>query len=212
MTRTITTAAELDALPWGAVVARTIFGEPGEDWHKRRDGMWLGTGGDVWAADLLAVASDHAHMALTLVAPVVPVVSDAAVEAFKAAWHRADAEGRAGERVRDALTAALPFLGAAPSAPACAGCGLAQREHQPGYAASRCAYTPAAAPSATREASAGEVAETVTEALTDAHREERGMSRHRGLTFEDESVIRDRAACVIDLVTARFTITPRTDR
>lgn len=44
------------------------------------------------------------------------VVSDAAVEAFKAAWHHTDAEGRSGERVRDGLAAALPFLGAAPSA------------------------------------------------------------------------------------------------
>lgn len=118
MTRTIQTAAELDALPWGAVVARTIFGEQGEDWHKRRDGMWLGTGGDVWAADLLAVASDHAHMALTLVVPVVPVVSDAAVEAAARAMAGVVSVGKDYWRAtaRLALRAALPHLAAVPSA------------------------------------------------------------------------------------------------
>lgn len=49
-------------------------------------------------------------------APAPSVVPEAAVEAFKAAWHKADDEGRGGERVRDGLTAALPFLTAAPSA------------------------------------------------------------------------------------------------
>ena len=84
MTRTITTAAELDALPWGAVVARTILGEPGQDWHKRRDGMWLGTDGDVWTAETLALASEHRYIALSLAvpAPAPSVVPEAAVEAL----------------------------------------------------------------------------------------------------------------------------------
>ena len=33
-------------------------------------------------------------------------IADAQIAAFKAAWHKADAEGRAGERVRDGLAAA----------------------------------------------------------------------------------------------------------
>lgn len=39
-------------------------------------------------------------------------IPDAAVEAFKAAWHAADDEGRAGERVRAGLTAAAPHIAA----------------------------------------------------------------------------------------------------
>lgn len=100
--------------------------------------------------------------------------------------------GPSAETFRDALrdvSAAFPFLGAAPSAPACAGCGLAQREHQPGYAASRCAYTPAAVPSATRE--------DLTGIINDAAFE--------GVEYE-------RAERVAAYLHARFTITPRTDR
>ena len=69
-----------------------------------------------------------------------------------------------------------------------------------------------AAPSVTREATEDEVTEVVTEALTDAYRAERGMSRHTGLTAHDESVIRDQAAHVVSLADARFTITPKEDR
>ena len=39
-------------------------------------------------------------------------IPDVAVEAFKAAWHAADDEGRAGERVRAGLTAAAPHIAA----------------------------------------------------------------------------------------------------
>ena len=89
--------------------------------------------------------------------------------------------GRVRRERDDALTAALPFLTAAPSA---------TRE----------------------EATEDEVTEVVTEALTDAYRAERGMSRHTGLTAHDESVIRDQAAHVVSLADALFTITPKEDR
>ena len=70
-----------------------------------------------------------------------------------------------------------------------------------------------AAPSATREeATEDEVTEVVTEALTDAYRAERGMSRHTGLTAHDESVIRDQAAHVVSLADALFTITPKSNQ
>lgn len=56
------------------------------------------------------------HAAQIRAALTVPsMVSEAAVEAFKAAWHKADAEGRAGERVRDGLAAAIPHLTAQPA-------------------------------------------------------------------------------------------------
>ena len=46
---------------------------------------------------------------------LLPGRSEADVEAFKAAWHKADDEGREGERVRDGLAAALPHLTAQPA-------------------------------------------------------------------------------------------------
>lgn len=67
------------------------------------------------AANGRVVGIDRPRIGLPKAAPTL-AVSDAAVEAFKAAWHLADAEGRTGERVRDGLAAALPHLGAAPSA------------------------------------------------------------------------------------------------
>lgn len=94
-----------------------------------------------------------------------------------------------------ALDAVLPHLGAAPSAPACAGCGLAQREHQPGYAASRCAYTPSAAPSATRDEVRDEIA-----------------GHPIGSGYYGTSVGVDEAFEIADALLARFTITPRIDR
>ena len=39
-------------------------------------------------------------------------IPDAAVEAFKAAWHAADDEGRQGNRVSAGLTAAAPHIAA----------------------------------------------------------------------------------------------------
>lgn len=39
-------------------------------------------------------------------------IPEKAVEAFKAAWHAADDEGRAGERVRAGLAAAAPYIAA----------------------------------------------------------------------------------------------------
>lgn len=47
---------------------------------------------------------------MTRARPAPDAQPDAAVEAFKTAWHRADSEGRAGERVREGLTAAAPHL------------------------------------------------------------------------------------------------------
>lgn len=191
MNRAINDPSELDALPWGAVIERTVPDEHAEDWHKRRDGMWLCDDGDILTAGGLVLYAERRNAALV---PAPSVVPEVAVEAATAAVRRErafaaaaafgvplDAVPQCAEMIAHAaLTAALPHL--------------------------------TAAPSATREASADEVAEVVTEALTDAYRDERGMSRHRGLSFEDEAAIRDRASRVIELMTARFTITERTDR
>lgn len=125
MTRTIQTAAELDALPFPNAVTFPGYG----DWHKIRDGRWLCDDGDVLTSGGLAlVANGELVMAGDPSAPVVPVVSDAAVEAAARAIH---AEGWTCEAhepegldeceqcatstprlARAALSAALPFLGA----------------------------------------------------------------------------------------------------
>ena len=119
MTRTIRTAAEIDALPvWAA-----IRGEDFTEWVRfpaKPDvaGEWVSEHGDrATSAELeprvygLVVLHD-----LSAPAPAPSMVPEAAVEAFKVAWHKADDEGREGERVRDGLTAALPILTVAPSA------------------------------------------------------------------------------------------------
>ena len=129
MSRTITTAAELDALPFPNAVTFPGYG----DWHKRRDGRWLCDDGDVLASGALALV---ANGELTLTgdpsspAPAPSVVPEAAVEAATAAVRRErafaaaaafgvplDAVPECAEMIaRAALAAALPFLTAAPSA------------------------------------------------------------------------------------------------
>lgn len=54
MTRTITTAAELDALPFPNTVTFPGYG----DWHKRRDGRWLCDDGDVLTSGALALVAN----------------------------------------------------------------------------------------------------------------------------------------------------------
>lgn len=141
--RTITTAAELDALPVGSVV-RTARGAVATRHECARGWLIAGFFGPQTLypdTDLPAVVLHDPS------APVVPVVSDAAVEAARTAArlhsttepppheNREVCCGECGEAIaypgctaaetaerawrhtyRAALTAALPFLGAAPSA------------------------------------------------------------------------------------------------
>ena len=197
MTRTITTAAELDALP----VKVVLLDEGGWPvWRDPHTGWCAPNGTQGIPADLLI--ADGAPLTVlhdpSAPAPAPSVVPEAAVERAARAMQAENApkpdplnRDQREEQddatiatyrtlARTALTAALPFL--------------------------------TAAPSATREATEDEVTEVVTEALTDAYRAERGMSRHTGLTAHDESVIRDQAAHVVSLADARFTITPKEDR
>lgn len=118
--RTITTYAELDALPVGSVVRGAEFEYgPAATIYVRQEEFWYpGWGVDEEAYFDLPVVVLHDPSA-----PVVPVVSDAAVEA--AARALADDWNPGRDPVltamfRDyaatAVAAALPFLGAAPSA------------------------------------------------------------------------------------------------
>ena len=184
MSRTITTAAELNALPVKAV----LLDEGG--WPVWRDPLagWCAANGTQGIPADLLLADGAPLTVLHDPAPApVPVVPEAAVDAVARAladdWNP-DRDPVVTAMFRDyartAITAAFPLL--------------------------------TAAPSATREATEDEVTEVVTEALTDAYRAERGMSRHTGLTAHDESVIRDQAAHVVSLADARFTITPKEDR
>ncbi|QIK82422.1 hypothetical protein [Sanguibacter sp. HDW7] len=135
MTRTITTVSELDALPVGSVVmwhdedgwARAAVRWPGSS-------GWLVTGSEETAEEgswVLAWAQGDGSPLTVLhdpSAPVVPVVSDAAVEVGVAAgkerltwlslhWSASRLDPEAWPHVvRAVLDAALPLLGAAPSA------------------------------------------------------------------------------------------------
>lgn len=133
MTRKITTAAELDALPFPNAVTFPGYG----DWHKRRDGRWLCDDGDVLASGALALV---ANGELTLTgdpsspAPAPSVVPEAAVERAARAMQaenapKPDPLNRDQREEQDdatiatyrtlaraALTAALPLMTAAPSA------------------------------------------------------------------------------------------------
>ena len=201
MTRTITTAAELDALP----VKVVLLDEGGWPvWRDPHTGWCASNGTRDIPADLLI--ADGAPLTI-LHDPSDPAPAPSAVS---------DAAGL-GDRIA-ALSARLAAVGF----PACT-CHPGDDDSE------RCLPSPqdwraeieraalssttlTAAPSATREATEDEVTEVVTEALTDAYRAERGMSRHTGLTAHDESVIRDQAAHVVSLADARFTITPKEDR
>lgn len=121
--RTITTAAELDALPVGSVV-RTARGAVATR-HERARGTvlgWLVAG--YFGPQVLYADTDLPAVILhDPSAPAVPVVSDAAVEAAARAladdWNP-DRDPVLTAMFRDyaatAVAAALPFLGAAPSA------------------------------------------------------------------------------------------------
>lgn len=110
-TEKIRTAAELDALVHARAFVPDVQEVINDDAGDDPDPQWVYDR----LVESLAVI-DALAAALSAPAPAPSVVPDAAVTAFKAAWHAADAEGRAGERVRDGLTAALPLLTAAPSA------------------------------------------------------------------------------------------------
>lgn len=120
--RTITTAAELDALPVGSVV-RTARGAVATRHERARGAVfgWLVAG--FFGPQVLYADTDLPVVVLhDPSAPVVPVVSDAAVEAageaLGIAWFEegGDAQPPSASTIRAALTAALPFLGASPSA------------------------------------------------------------------------------------------------
>ena len=214
MTRTITTAAELDALPAGSVVLGADHpAEPRRSLGERisarwdPDARWNVDGRHYYGAaeTVLAVLGGAATV---LHDPSAPAPAPSAVS---------DAAGL-GDRIA-ALSARLAAVGF----PACT-CHPGDDDSE------RCLPSPqdwraeieraalssttlTAAPSATRdEATEDEVTEVVTEALTDAYRAERGMSRHTGLTAHDESVIRDQAAHVVSLADALFTITPKSNQ
>lgn len=214
MTRTITTAAELDALPWGAVIERTVFGEHAEDWHKRRDGMWLCGDGDILTAEGLVRFAERRNAALV---PAPSVVPEVAVEAATAAVRRErafaaaaafgvplDAVPQCAEMIAyAALTAALPHL-TAPSATERIARTLAETTALSGADAHRVVQAAQAmsAPGVTREDVKTLVGDIETEAdnaepeKPDAHRE--------GVV----AGLREAAR----MARARFTITERADR
>ena len=227
MTRTITTAAELDALP----VKVVLLDEGGWPvWRDPHTGWCASNGTQSIPADLLI--ADGAPLTVlhdpSAPAPAPSGVPEAAVDAAASAVRKERAFSAAAafgvpmddvpqcaEMIaRTALTAALPFLTAAPSEVERIARALTETTALTGADALRIVQAAQAmsAPSATREATEDEVTEVVTEALTDAYRAERGMSRHTDLTAHDESVIRDQAAHVVSLADARFTITPQEDR
>lgn len=120
MTRTITTAAELDALPVGSVV-RTARGSVATRHESARGTVlgWLVAG--YFGPQVLYADTDLPAVVLyDPSAPVVPVVPDAAVEAAARAvavlWGAPGVPDVYRSEARAALSAALPFLGAAPSA------------------------------------------------------------------------------------------------
>lgn len=116
MTRTITSVSELDALPVGTVV-RTARGSVATR-HEIARG-WLIAG--FFGPQVLYPDTDLPAVVLhDPSAPVAPVVSDAAVEAaalvLAERWGAPGAQDAYRPDARAALSAALPFLGAAPSA------------------------------------------------------------------------------------------------
>ena len=136
MSRTITTRAELDALPFPSAV--TLHGE---DWHKQRDGSWLCDDGYILTAGGLVRFAERGGAPLTVlhdlpasapapsvvpedqgalvyarafVQEVIEVINDDAGDDPDPQWvYDRLVESLA---VIENLTAALPFLTAAPSA------------------------------------------------------------------------------------------------
>jgi hypothetical protein len=92
--RTITTAAELDALP----VARMVISSwGGGEWHKRRDGKWISGAGDLWTSAQMAQDEDE----YVLHDPSAPAREDGEVERLErlrdAAAYRAERDAARAE-------------------------------------------------------------------------------------------------------------------
>ena len=131
MTRKITTAAELDALPWGAVVlgkeARGAYQRGTGGWWVAGTGLFPFTSGELVEFEAFDLVHDPSAPAP---APAPSVVPEAAVEAAALAARKERAFSAAAafgvpiddvpycaEMIaRAALTAALLFLTAVPSA------------------------------------------------------------------------------------------------
>lgn len=77
--RTIRTAAELDAMSFRSVVRE----DDGTDWHKRRDGKWLCDDGTILTSESLFWSSQGlTNLRVDPTPGSPPVVFDAAVEAL----------------------------------------------------------------------------------------------------------------------------------
>lgn len=209
MTRTITSVSELDALPVGSVIMcddeRGVAKRVDTDIYDGYD--WLVVGSDEYRETHEMTWVLPATVLHDPSAPVVPVVSDAAVEAARTAARLHSTTEPPPHENREVCCGEC---GEAIAYPGCTAAETAERAWRHTYRAALTAALPflAAAPSATLE-EVGEALHPGLFSLSDYEYARRFDNHGEGARAQhQEAVLVDE----VDPLLARFTITPRTDR